>query len=578
VFNSLDAWRTELEALADAIPQIEQFKGRLSEGPEVARTALETAHGLNARMQKAFVYAGLLHEVDTGDEQATGMFNRASALNARVLAAMSFINPELLQIGKAKLDAWMAQNSELRVYAHAFDDLFRKQAHIRSAEVEEVLGMLADPFGGPGAAEGVLANADMSFAPAVDSAGQSHPLSQGTYLRLLQSGDSNLRRTAWENYTQRYLEFKNTFATLLSSSIKQNVFQMRARRFDSTLEMALDEQNIPVPVFLNLLETFQSHIPLWHRYWSLRRRALGVEELQPYDVWAPLAKEFAHVPYQQAVEWICAGLAPMGAEYVEIVRRGCSEERWVDVYPTRGKRQGAFSWGAQGTYPFIVMNYVDAVQSLSTLAHELGHSMHSYYTWKSQPPVYAGYGIFPAEVASNFHQALVRDYLLNTVTDRALKINILEEAMFNFHRYFFVMPTLARFELETHRRVERGEPLTAESMIELCADLFTEAFGPQVQIDRPRVGIVWATFGHLFADYYVFQYATGISGAHALAKRVLNGGPGTAEDYVSFLKAGSSKYALDALRDAGVDLARPEPVQAAFEVLESYINQLEQLL
>jgi len=268
----------------------------------------------------------------------------------------------------------------------------------------------------------------------------------------------------------------------------------------------------------------------------------------------------------------------MGKDYVSIMRNGCLEERWVDVYPNKGKRTGAFSWGAPGTHPFIMMSYTDSIFSLSTLTHELGHSMHSYLTWENQPPIYSDYSLFVAEVASNFHQAMVRDYLLKTNSDRDFQISVIEEAMANYYRYFFIMPTLARFELETHTRIENGQPLTADSMIELMADLFIEAYGDTVEVNREHLGMTWARFGHLYSDYYVYQYATGISGAQALSNRVLRGESGAVEDYLGFLKSGASDYPLDVLKKAGVDLTSSEPVEEAFAVMADYVDRLEKLL
>jgi len=310
----------------------------------------------------------------------------------------------------------------------------------------------------------------------------------------------------------------------------------------------------------------------------VRRKALGVAELAPYDIWAPLTSTRARVPFEQAIDWISAGLAPMGAEYVAALRKGALAQRWVDVYPNQGKSAGAFSAGWQGTHPFIVMNYNDDLFSLSTLAHELGHSMHSYLTWRTQPFLYSDYSLFVAEVASNFHQAMVRDYLLKSSDDVGFQIGVIEEAMSNFHRYFFIMPTLARFDLEIHQRVERGQGLSAQGMIDLMAELFAEGYGDEMAFDHDRVGITWATFGHLFVDYYVYQYATGISGANALAKGILDGKPGAVDDYLSFLKAGSSVYPLDALKIAGVDLTTPEAVEVTFGVLDEMVTRLEGLV
>ena len=328
-----------------------------------------------------------------------------------------------------------------------------------------------------------------------------------------------------------------------------------------------------------LINTFKKNLPVWHRYFDLKRKALGLKKIAYYDMWAPIGRKKINIPYEKAVDLICESLAPMGKEYVDTVRRGTLKDRWVDVYPNVGKSGGAFSSGTQGTHPFIMMSYTNNVESMSTLAHELGHSMHSYLTWKNQPFVYTNYSLFVAEVASNFHQAMMRGHLLNSSIDKHFKFALLEEAVSgNFFRYFFQMPTLARFELETHQRTERGEPLTADSMIDLMAGLFAEGFGPSFDMDRERVGMTWATFSHLFTDYYVYQYATGISGAHVAAGRIMRGEPNAVEDYLGFLKSGSSDYSLNVLKKAGIDLTTPKAVEETFAVMEGYIDQMEELL
>jgi oligoendopeptidase F len=310
----------------------------------------------------------------------------------------------------------------------------------------------------------------------------------------------------------------------------------------------------------------------------LRRGALGFDELHVYDLKAPLTGAKPAVTYEQAVVWIVEGMAPLGDEYVSVLRRGCLEERWVDRALNRGKREGAYSSGAYGTHPFILMSYAGDLFSLSTLAHELGHSMHSYYSRGSQPFINSQYGLFVAEVASNFNQALVRDYLMRTQTQRDFQLALIEEAMSNYHRYFFIMPTLARFELEVHTRAEQGAPLSAAVLIDLMAELFKEGYGDEVVFDKQRIGVTWAQFGHMYMNFYVYQYATGISGAHALTGRVISGEPGAAQDYLGFLKAGGSLYPLDALRLAGVDLTSPAPVERAFANLADLVDRLEGLV
>ena len=340
----------------------------------------------------------------------------------------------------------------LKRYAHYFENLVRKQAHLRSAEVEEVLGLLTPAFSSTYETATMLTDADFRFTPAHATDGSELVVTQGTLRDNLSSPDREVRRTAWENYMDTYLLHRNTLGNNLNTSIQQNVFNARVRGYPSTLEAGLFENAIPSQVFTNLLETTRHYLPVWHRYWRARRKSLGVDKLHTYDIWAPLTNHRPVIPYLQAVDQISAGLAPMGKEYVEILRRGALEERWIDVYPSQGKSSAQFSSGWYGTHPFIVIQYDDSIFSLSTLAHELGHSMHSYFTWKTQPVVYADYSLFAAEVASNFHQAVVRSHLLKTNDDRDFQISVIEEAMDNFHRYFFIMPILARFELEMHQR------------------------------------------------------------------------------------------------------------------------------
>ena len=578
VFTNAQAWSQAADALQKRIPELEKFQGRLSEDPAVLVDAFNLLDQLYREVGKIYVYAAIEAAVDTGDQEAQRKRGRALGIFGQFIAAASFLDPELLAVGQETLKRWLKEEPKLAIFEHYISNLFRKQEHVRSAEVEELLGMLAEPFSGPGTLNTLMTDADFKFRNAVTNDEKEIPVTQGTIEEILAGPDREARRTAWNSYMDTYLAFKNSLAGNLDTSIRMNVFQMRARRHKTTLEASLFENNIPVEVFHNLIEVFKKNLPTWHRYWAIRRMALGVDKLAPYDIWAPLTESRPKISYDQAVEMITEGLKPMGEEYVAQVRKGCTEERWIDVYPNQGKSSAQFSAGWPGTHPFIVINYDDTIFSLSTMAHELGHSMHSFLTWENQPFVYSDYSLFVAEVASNFHQAMVRAHLLNSTDDKQFQINVIEEAMSNFHRYFFIMPTLARFELEMHQKAENGEGLTAEDMINRMTELFEEGYGGEMEIDHDRVGITWATFGHLFADYYVYQYATGISAANALASRILNGEQGAVDRYLDFLKTGSSVYPLDALQIAGVDMRTPKAVEEGFAVLAGLVDRLEKLV
>ena len=578
VYPTRDDWEKAAQSVVESLPAVAQFKGRLNESAAVLADFMDAADLLMRSVGKIYVYASMSSEVDTTDMQAMAMQGQAGGLYGQAMATIAFSNPELLVMGRETLEGWIQAEPRLAIYGQFVDNLFRLQAHVRSAEVEEVLGLASDPMNGAYMTYSQLVNADVRFAPVTLPDGQTFEVAQGSINLLLDSPEREVRRQAWEHYNDGYLAFQNTIAANYNTSMKQDVFQARVRGYGSSVEASLFSDNIPPAVFRNLIDTFKRNIPTWHKYWAVKRRVMGYDSLHTYDVWAPMVKDEPKVDYPQAVDWICDGLRPLGEQYVGALRRGCLEDRWVDVYPNQGKRQGAFSSGVHDTFPFIMMSYDDNLGAMSTLAHELGHSMHSYLARKNQPAAYSGYSLFVAEVASNFNQAMTRANLMRTrPDDKNLQIALIQEAMSNFHRYFFIMPTLARFELEMHERVEQGKGVTAPDMNALMADLYAEGYGDDMTLDRERDGITWATFGHLYSNYYVYQYATGISAAHALSEKILAGEDGAAGRYVEFLSMGSSKYPLDALKHAGVDMTTPEAVETTFAVLARYVDQLDEL-
>ncbi len=581
VFPQESGWEQAVETILSSLPDLAEFEGHLEEGPDTLADWFDASERAHRLMAKVVVYTSMSYSVDVGDQDAAARSDRARSVAAQLGAAAAFAVPEMLAIGLPKLRQWVAKTSRLSHLGHYFDRLEKLQKRIRSAEVEELLTQVSDPLATALSVHSVLANTDLVFAPAVGADGELHEVAQGTIAALLTNPDRELRRTAFESYADQHLAMRHAMAASLAGGVKRDVFFARARGYKSSLEAALEPSHIPVEVFHNVVRTFRDNVGTWHRYWRIRREALGVQVLRPYDTRAQLSPQVFRVPYQQAVDWIAEGVAPLGEEYVRVMRKGATEDRWVDIYPNKGKRMGAFSTGAMDTRPFIFMSYNDDIYSMSTLAHELGHSMHSFHTRTTQPYVYSNYGLFQAEVASNMHQALTRRHLLATTTDPALQLAVIEEAMSNFYRYFFIMPSLARLELEIHEQVERGGALTADYLNDLMAELMLEVYGSEVEVndrDRERIGSTWAQFHtHLYSNFYVYQYATGIAAADHLVGRVAAGEKKAVETYLAFLKSGGSKYPLEGLRMAGVDMTSREPVEAAFATLASMVDRLEAL-
>ena len=581
VFPEESGWEEAVQTILARLPDLQEFKGHLGESPDTLADWFDANERARRLMAKVMVYSTMAYSVDVGNQAAAARADRARSVAAQLGAATSFAGPEMLAIGFPRLREWVAASPRLAHLGHYFDRLERLQKRIRSADVEEVLTQVTDPLATALSVHSVLANTDLKFAPAVGSDGQLHEVAQSTITALLTNPDREVRRTAFESYSDEHLRMQHAMAASIAGAIKRDVFFARARGHASSLEAALEPGHIPVEVFHNVIQTFRDNVKTWHRYWRIRRHALGLEVLKPYDLRAQISSATLRVPYKEAVEWIAQGVAPLGDEYVAIMRRGALEDRWVDVYPNKGKRMGAFSSGGMDTLPFIFMSYNDDIFSMSTLAHELGHSMHSYHAWHAQPYVYSNYGLFQAEVASNMHQALTRRHLLATRTEPEFQVAVIEEAMSNFYRYFFIMPSLARLELEVHERVERGGAITAEYLNNLMADLLLEVYGSEVDVnerDRDRIGSTWAQFHtHLYSNFYVYQYATGIAAADHLVQRVADGDKRAVESYLAFLQSASSMYPLDGLRMAGVDMTSPEPVEAAFATLASMVDRLEKL-
>ncbi len=577
VFADDEAWEDALRAQGERLPALSAFQGRIGEGAATLLATLRVADDLNEEIGKIVRFAQLRRSEDATNTRYGEMADRAAGLETRSNAAGAFLRPEIAALSDETIAAWLAEEPGLEPYREALRRIARERAHIRSAEVEEVLARAAEMAEASETTHSMLEDGELPLGEITDASGQRVRLAQGNLDRFLSSPDRRVRQEAWENSADAYLAFRNTFAARQAGAVKRAVVYARARGYTSSLQAALDPDDISPAVFHNLLDTVWQHFPVWHRYFAVRRRLLGLPagELHGYDLEAPLAEQ-PHFPWELGVETILDSLAPLGEEYVAEVRQGMGD-RWTDRCANVGKGGGAFSDGSYGTYPFISMTWQDNLTSVSTLTHEIGHSMHSLLAWRHQPVTYSDYGMSAAETASNMNQALLGAHLLAARDDRDWTIAVIEERMANNMRYLFTMPILARFELAAHERVEAGEALSADWMNQTLLGFYREGYGQEVVIDPARMGITWARFPHLFMNFYVFQYGVGISAAAALAQAVLTEGEPARERYLNFLRTGGARTSIDALREAGIDMSSPEPIERAFGLLSGYVDRLEAL-
>jgi len=563
----------ELAAVPAAIEDLGGFRGRLGTSATLLGDFFEQLWDTSVRLRKLANYSSLPVTVDQTDQAARARAGRFQALAAQYDAATAYVAPELLELGQARLTELIGADPRL-THLHRYIELLEKRRpHVRSGEVESVLSAANDPLSAGERAYNSLTNGEIPFTT-VMHAGAEHEVARSTYPKLRMAADRELRRKAYESYADGFLAFDDTITELYVGRVKQSVFTARARGYANTVEEQLAPREVPRSVLEAVVDTFTANLGVWHRYWEARRSILGVEKLSEHDVFARLTDDALEVPYQRAIDWIVEGMQPLGAAYVEPLRQGLLHERWVDVYPNKGKRDGAFCSRVYGHQPQVMMSYQGDLESLSTLAHELGHAMHGVLLDEAQPLVYANYSMVMAETASNFNQALVRSHLLDKFTEPNERLAVLEEAFYNFHRYFFIMPTLVRFELAVHQAVERGEGLTSTRLNDIMRELFQEGYGDAIVADE-RTGVTWAQFGHLYVPFYTFQYAAGIAAAAALADDVHKQVDGAVDRYLAFLRVGSSKPPVAAFRDAGIDLTTAAPIQKAFAVLEGYVTELE---
>lgn len=578
IYADDQAWEQDFEALKAKVPALVELKGKLGASAESLFSGLQLRDDISRQLHKLYTYAHMRYDEDTSNSHYQALNDRAGSLAAQISAQLAFMTPELLAIDEREIESFMAEHEALSVYRHAFDELAQERPHVLTEAEEAILAQAGDVLGQSGSTFGMLNNADLKFPKVKNEKGEEVELTHGRYITFLESSDRSVREGAFKAMYGTYEQYLNTFASTLSGSVKKDNFYATVRKFESARQAALHHNTIPEAVYDGLVEAVNERLDLLHRYVALRKRALGVEELHMYDLYTPLVKDVdMEIPYEEAKELMVQGLAPLGDEYVQIVKDGL-DSRWVDVRETRGKRSGAYSSGAYDTQPFILMNWQDNVNNLFTLAHEFGHSVHSYYTRANQPYPYGDYSIFVAEVASTTNEALLNDYLLKTRTDRAERLYLLNNQLETFRGTLFRQTMFAEFEHMIHKAAQSGVSLTPEYLNETYLELNKRYFGEELVIDH-EIAFEWARIPHFYYNYYVYQYATGISASAALSQQILEEGEPAVRRYIDkFLKAGSSDYPIEVLKAAGVDMTTKEPVLAALDQFEAVLDEMETLL
>ncbi len=569
-------WEAEMEALEKRIGEPASYAGRLGNSAQELLSFLRLEDELGCRAERALVYANEKLHQDMNVSKYQGYSTRVQTLLVKFGSAVAFADPEILGIPEEKLAGFYESCPELKHYRLMIDRILLRKAHTLSDKEEALLAQAQEISTAPSDIRALFANADLKFGTIKDEDGGETELTDGNYVRMLQSNDRNVRKSAFETLYRAYDQFRNSFAAMYQANVKQEKFYADVRHYGSAMEMELDKSRIPVSVYESLIEAVHSALPDMYRYVALRKRVLGVDELHMYDVYVPIVKDYdMDVTFDEAKEIVLKGLAPMGEEYLSHLREGF-EKRWIDVYENQNKRNGAYSWGAYGVHPYVLLNYQGKLDDVFTLAHEMGHALHTYYSNAAQPYTYAGYLIFVAEVASICNESLLMQYMLGQSRDKQEKRYLLNHFLDQFKGTLFRQTMFAEFEMLTHRMYAAGEALTAERICGLYLELNRKYFGDEMVSD-PQIALEWARIPHFYTPFYVYQYATGFAAAIALSGKILKEGEPAVEAYKSFLKGGSSKDPLELLKMAGVDLSRPEPVKNALALFGELVTELEGL-
>jgi len=577
IYSDTLAWGADFSHLESQMGRIEEFRGKLGESATILYQCLSLKDSLSSILDRLYVYAHMKKDEDTRIPEYQTLADRISTLSAHFGEEISFIRPEIISIPNQTLTSYLSSSDKLKVYEFYIDKIMRLKAHILSPKEEGILALSRIATRGPSNIFDMLDNADIEYPAIKDENGRNFQLTKERYYKLLESPDRRIRRDASKAYNEAYLAYVNTLGATLGASVNTDWFYAQARGYKSTLEADLDDDNIPASVFDNLIATVDASLPMVHKWTALRKRYFKLDKIYPYDLNVPFVPEASiEIPYDSAVGIVMKAIEPLGDQYAKDIRAGF-KAGWVDVYETEGKQSGAYSWGAYSTHPYVLLNYNNSTENVFTVAHEMGHAMHSFYTHKSQPYIYEDYSTFVAEVASTSNEALLIHYLLNNTTDKKQKLYLLNYYIEQILGTFYTQVMFSEFEKAIHDVVERGGALSAESMRKIYGDLYQKYWGPDLTMEE------WHNLGclripHFYGSYYVFQYATSYAAAHALTQNILSGEPKARERYLNLLASGGNDYPVELLKKAGVDMTQPQAVDATVKLFGDLVNQVEKLI
>ena len=572
-----DKWEEDFNEIDKLSDELAKYKGKVTENSKTLLNVINLKLNISRKIGNLFTYSKMRLDEDTRKDKYQGLNDRAKGLMVKVEGKLSFIVPEILLLDEKVLKEYINKEDELKVYKHYLEGITRKREHVLSPQEEAIIAQVGDVADAPQSTFSMLNNADIKFPTIKDEDGEDVEITHGKFVPLMESKDRRVRKEAFKGLYSTYENFKNTFASTLSSDVKKNIFYSRVRNYNSSLEASLDTNNVSPKVYENLINAVHENLPAMHKYVKLRKEVLELEELHMYDLYTPIVKDVEmKKSYEEGQDLMLKGLKPLGEDYLDTVKEGLNS-RWIDVYENKGKRSGAYSWGTYDSNPFILLNYQDTLDNVFTLAHEMGHSMHSYYSRKNQPYVYGGYSIFVAEVASTANEALLMDYMLKNTVDKNEKLYLLNHYLEQFRGTVYRQTMFAEFEKLIHEEVENGGALTADKLCKIYKDLNIKYYGPDIVVDE-EIALEWARIPHFYYNFYVFQYATGFSAAVALSQKILNNEEGALENYLGFLKSGSSDYPINVLKNAGVDMTSKDPVDNALKLFSELVDEMEKLI